>query len=169
MIEDLQWRKGKIIHVPPAKRGNMRGYLNYCRKPNLLRISAWRLTHSFSEGLECFFFPLDVSPRWRRLHSSFDYGFPVQIGGPVHQVEGPKQHGEHYPGHLVDLTHAVVSLFGVWGLALGGLELHGRAVGNGSDGGVFCEVGGVIHTGWAAVVWLFRQSQWVLFLWSSKE
>lgn len=62
------------------------------------------------------------------LHSSFDYGFPVEISGPVHQVEGPKQHWEHYPGHLVNLTHAVVSLFGVWGLALRGLQLHSCAV-----------------------------------------
>lgn len=54
MTGDLKWCKGIIIHVPPAKCGNMRSYLmSYCRKPNLLIISAWRLTHSISEGLEC--------------------------------------------------------------------------------------------------------------------
>ncbi len=74
------------------------------------------------------------SSRWQSSHSSFDHWFPIEVRGPVHQVEGAKQHREHYPGHLVNLAHTVVSLFGVWGLAFRGFELHSRAVGNGSDG-----------------------------------
>lgn len=39
MTGDLKWRKGIIIHVPPATHGNMRSYLtSNCRKPNLLRM-----------------------------------------------------------------------------------------------------------------------------------
>lgn len=62
------------------------------------------------------------------LHSSFDHWFPIEIRGPVHQVEGPKQHREHYPGHLVNLAHTVVSLFGVWCLGFRGFELNSCAI-----------------------------------------
>ena len=58
------------------------------------------------------------------LHSPFDYWFSIEVRGPVHQVESPKQDWEHYPGHLVNLAHAVVSLFGVWGLGFRGFELN---------------------------------------------
>lgn len=61
-------------------------------------------------------------------HRSFDHWFPVEICGPVNQVKGPKQHREHYPGHLVDLAHAVVSLFRVRGFGFRGFELDRRAV-----------------------------------------
>lgn len=103
------------------------------------------------------------------LHSSFDHWFPVEIRGPVHQVEGPKQHREHYPGHLVNLAHAVVSLFGVRGLGLRGFELYCRAVWDGSDGRVLREVGCIIHAGRTGVVRLFRQSQRVLLLWGERN
>lgn len=110
-----------------------------------------------------------LSGGWRTLtqslHSSFDHRFPIEIRGPVHQVEGPKQHWEHNPGHLVNLAHAVVGLLGVRELGFTGSELHRCAVWNGGDGGVLCEVGCIIHTGWTRVVWLFRQSQRVLLLW----
>lgn len=111
----------------------------------------------------------DEWPWSQCLICSFDHWFPIEIRGPVHQVEGPKQHREHYPGHLVNLAHAVVSLFGVWSLGFRGFELHSSAVWNGRDGRVLCEVGCIIHTGRTGVVWLFRQSQWILLLWKRKK
>lgn len=90
------------------------------------------------------------------LHRPFDDGLPVQIRGPVDQVEGPKQDREHYPGHLIDLADAVVSLFGVGSLGFGGFELHRGAVGDGGYGGVLRQVGRVVHSGRACVVGFLR-------------
>lgn len=59
---------------------------------------------------------------------SADHWLPIEIRSPVHQVEGPKQHGEHYPGHLINLADTVVSLFGVWRLGFRQFELDSRAV-----------------------------------------
>lgn len=101
-------------------------------------------------------------------HGSLYHRLPVEIRGPVNQVEGPKQHRKHDPGHLVDLAHAVVGLFGVGGLGFGRFELHRCAVGDGGDGRVLAEVGCVIHAGRAGVVWLFGKSQGVFFLGTSE-
>lgn len=106
---------------------------------------------------------------WRSLNGSFDHWFPIEIRGPVHQVEGPKQHREHYPGHLVNLAHTVVSLFGVRGLGFRRLQLNSCAIWNGGDGRVLRDVGCVIHTSWTGVVWLFRQSQRILLLWGKSK
>lgn len=69
-----------------------------------------------------------MNPHHRALHSSFDHWFSIEIRGPVHQVEGPKKHWEHYPGHLINLAHTVVSLFGVWGLGFRWFELNSCAI-----------------------------------------
>lgn len=111
----------------------------------------------------------DERPWSQSLLRPFDHWFPIEIRGPVHQVEGPKQHWEHYSGHLVNLAHAVVCLFGVGSLGFRGFELHSCAVWNGWDGRVLCEVGCIIHTSWTGVVWLFWQSQWVLLLWNREK
>lgn len=99
-----------------------------------------------------------------KLHRSLNLGFPVEIRGPVHQVEGPKEHWENYPGHLVDLAHTVVSLFGVRSLSLGWLQLHGCAVWNGGNGRVLGQVSGVVDPGGTGVVGLLGQSQRVFLL-----
>lgn len=106
---------------------------------------------------------------WKILNCSFDHWLPVEIRGPVHQVEGPKKHREYDSGHLVDLADTVVSLFGVRGLGLRRFELNSRAVGDGRDGRVLREVGRVIHAGQTGVVGLFRQSQMVLLLWGQRK
>lgn len=41
------------------------------------------------------------------------FGLLVQVGGPVDQVEGPKEQREGYPGDAVDLAHTVESLLGL--------------------------------------------------------
>lgn len=114
-------------------------------------------------------FQLWNQDQWQRLHSPFDHRFPIEIRGPIHQVEGPKQHREHYSGHLVNLAHAVVSLFGVWGLGFSRFELYSRAIWNSRDGCVLCKVGCIIHTGRTGVVWFFGQSQRVLLLWGERN
>lgn len=55
---------------------------------------------------------VEMSERcWSNIR--FDDRFPVEVRGPVDQVEGAEEDGEHYPGHFVDLADAVVGLFGV--------------------------------------------------------
>lgn len=110
----------------------------------------------------------DGCPSLQSLHSSFDHRFSIEIRGPIHQVEGPKQHWKHYPGHLINLADAVVSLFWVRSLWFRRFKLNSCAVWNSGDGCILCQVGCVIHTGWTGVVWLFRQSQGVFFLGRSK-
>lgn len=150
----VSWSSGQTCRHSPGAT-DMRGYsMTYWRK------SVWMSRAWLDRPLRFSRVPSDP-----RLHGSFDHWLPVEIRGPVHQVEGPKQHGEDYPGHLVNLAHTVVSLFGVWGFTFRGLELHGRAVWNGGDGGVLGEAAGVSHAGRTAVVGLFGQSQRVLFLW----
>lgn len=95
---------------------------------------------------------------------SLHHRLSVQVRGPVDQVEGSEQDGENYPRHLVDLADAVVGLLGVHHLGLGGPELHGRGVGDGGDGRVLGEVGGVVDARRADVVGLFGQHHGVAFL-----
>lgn len=95
---------------------------------------------------------------------SLHHRLSVQVRGPVDQVEGSKQDGKNYPRHLVDLADAVVGLLGVRHLGLGGPELHGRGVGDGGDGHVLGEVGGVVDPRRADVVGLFGQHHGVAFL-----
>lgn len=102
--------------------------------------------------------------RLRRGDNSFYHRFSVQVSCPVDEVEGPKEDGEHNPGHLVDLADAVVRLLGVHHLGLGGPELHRRRVGDGGDGHVLGEVGGVVDARRAHVVGLLRQHHGVSFL-----
>lgn len=90
--------------------------------------------------------------------------FSVEVRGPIDEVEGAEEDGEHYPRHLVDLAHAVVGLLRVHHLGLGGAELHRRRVGDGGDGHVLGEVGGVVDACRANVVGLFRQHHGVSFL-----
>lgn len=52
---------------------------------------------------------------------ALDIGLPVDIGGPVHQVENGKEHGEDDAGNFVNLADAVV------GLGLSGDFLHIRS------------------------------------------
>lgn len=68
----------------------------------------------------------------RGLNGSFNHRFPVEVCGPVDQVESPKEDREHYPGHLVNFADAVVGLFGVHcRLGLCALQLDSGAVGDG--------------------------------------
>lgn len=86
---------------------------------------------------------------------SFHHRFSVQIRSPVDEVEGSKEDGKNYPGHLVDLADAVVGLLGVHHLGLSAPELHRRGVGDGGDGHVLGEIGGVVDARRADVVGLF--------------
>lgn len=94
-----------------------------------------------------------------RLNGSFNHWFPVEVCGPVNQIESPKENREHYPGHLVNFADAVVGLFGVrCRLGLGTLQLDCGAVGDGGYSRILIDVGG-------KVVGLFGERQWVFFLW----
>lgn len=73
-----------------------------------------------------------VSGILRELNGSFNSRFPVEVCGPVDQVESPKEDREHYPGHLVNFADAVVGLFGVHcRLGLSAFQLDSGAVGDG--------------------------------------
>lgn len=105
-----------------------------------------------------------------RRHGSFDHRFPVEVRGPVDQVEGTEEDGEDYPRHLVDLADAVVGLLGVGRrLALGALHLHRGAVGDGGDGRVFGDVGREVHAGGARVVGFLGERQRVFLLQEKKS
>ena len=89
----------------------------------------------------------------------FDYGLPVQVRGPVDQVEAPEQNREHDAGDAVDLADAVEGLLVLLGLGLG---LVGR-LGDGGQRGVFGDVGRVVGHGHGVGVVLLHDGSF-LFL-----
>ena len=105
-----------------------------------------------------------------RRHCPFDHRLPVKVGCPVDQVERPEKNRKHYPGHLVNLADAVVSLFRVDGsLCLAAFQLHGRAVGNGRDGRILGDVWSVVYAGRAGIVGLLGERQGILSLQRTDE
>ena len=109
--------------------------------------------------------PASAKQEWLcRSDNSFHNRFSVQVCRPVDEVEGSEEDGEHYPRHLVYLADAVVGLLGVDHFALRGSQLQWRGVGDGGDGHVLGEVGGVVDACRANVVGLLRQHHGVSFL-----
>lgn len=77
----------------------------------------------------------------------FDDRFPVQVRGPVDQVEAPEQHRKHDAGDAVDLTDAVeglLVLLGLCRLRRGLVGFAQGALGDGGQSGVFRDVGSVV-------------------------
>lgn len=89
---------------------------------------------------------------------------PVEVRGPVDEVESTEKDREHYPRHLVDLTHAVVRLLRIHHFGFGRTQLHGRHVGYCGDGHVFCQIWSVVDARRADIVGFLRQHHGIPFL-----